>query len=72
MRLGYLDVMDDAQTILAHKADLYKKHGLKEVIQASIESQTLNWAITEQDIQRMEIYETKYRKEIMQLLGLEE
>ncbi|MCI3922259.1 ABC transporter substrate-binding protein [Paenibacillus sp. TRM 82003] len=28
LRLGYLNVMDDAQTILAHKADLYAKHGL--------------------------------------------
>lgn len=28
LRLGYLSVMDDAQTILAYKADIYKKHGL--------------------------------------------
>lgn len=28
LRLGYLNVMDDAQTILAHKAGMYEKHGL--------------------------------------------
>lgn len=28
LRLGYLSVMDDAQTILAYKAEIYKKHGL--------------------------------------------
>jgi NitT/TauT family transport system substrate-binding protein len=28
LRLGYLNVMDDAQTILAYRAELYKKHGL--------------------------------------------
>jgi len=28
LRLGYLSVMDDAQTILAHNAGLYKEHGL--------------------------------------------
>lgn len=28
LRLGYLRVMDDAQTILAHKAGIYKDHGL--------------------------------------------
>lgn len=28
LRLGYLNVMDDAQTILAYKAGLYEKHGL--------------------------------------------
>ncbi|WP_309118243.1 ABC transporter substrate-binding protein [Paenibacillus sp.] len=28
LRLGYLNVMDDAQTILAHRAGLYEKHGL--------------------------------------------
>lgn len=27
-KVGFLRVMDDAQAILAHKADLYKKHGL--------------------------------------------
>lgn len=28
LRLGYLSVMDDAQTILAHNAGLYREHGL--------------------------------------------
>lgn len=28
VRIGYLNVMDDAQTILANEAGLYKKHGL--------------------------------------------
>jgi NitT/TauT family transport system substrate-binding protein len=28
MRLGYLPVMDDAQTILAYRAGLYEKHGI--------------------------------------------
>lgn len=30
IRIGYLNVMDDAQAILAHEGGLYKKHGLNE------------------------------------------
>ncbi|WP_274364584.1 ABC transporter substrate-binding protein [Paenibacillus thermotolerans] len=33
LRLGYLNVMDDAQTILAYRADLYKKHGIDAEMQ---------------------------------------
>ncbi|HZG76239.1 MAG TPA: ABC transporter substrate-binding protein [Paenibacillus sp.] len=33
LRLGYLNVMDDAQTILAARAGLYEKHGLEVEMQ---------------------------------------
>jgi NitT/TauT family transport system substrate-binding protein len=33
VNIGYLNVMDDAQAILAHEAGLYKKHGIEENMQ---------------------------------------